>query len=69
MKTNIKNLLSAFVLFFAISSCNEKDYSLGDLTAPSNIVINAEIVGATAASPNGDGSGDVNFTITADIAL
>jgi hypothetical protein len=42
---------------------------MGDLTPPSDIVINTEIVGATTASPNGDGSGDVKITITAKNAL
>ncbi len=69
MKKNMKFLLGATLLVLAFSSCKKKDYSLGDLTAPSNIVITADIVGATAALPNGDGSGDVNFTITADNAL
>ncbi len=61
----------AFVaLMLLIFGCSKnEDYSLGDLTAPSNISINAEIIGATAATPYGDGSGDVNFTITADDAL
>jgi hypothetical protein len=42
---------------------------MGDLTAPSGLVINAEIVGATTASPMGDGSGDVKITVTAKDAL
>jgi beta-glucanase (GH16 family) len=35
---------------------------------PSNLVVNAEIVGTNASNPNGDGSGLVNFTVTADNA-
>jgi hypothetical protein len=50
-------------------SCTNTSYSLGDLTAPSNIVITADVVGATTASPSGDGSGDVKVNVTAKDAL
>jgi hypothetical protein len=70
MKTNIKYILG---LFFAISltlvSCSEETYSLGDLKEPSNIVINAEVVGKDATHPDGDGSGLVKFSISADKAV
>ncbi|MEQ1553904.1 MAG: hypothetical protein ABL929_06995 [Ferruginibacter sp.] len=69
MTNKLKYLVGIFALLIIFSSCKKKEYSLGDLTAPSNIVISAEPVGKTAALPNGDGSGDVNFTITADNAL
>ena len=42
---------------------------MGDLTAPTNLAITAVIAGQNTANPNGDGSGDVTFTITADNAL
>lgn len=35
---------------------------------PTNLVVNTVIVGSNAANPNGDGSGVVNFTISADNA-
>jgi len=67
MKTKIKYILGIFfVLILTIISCTEETYMLGDLTAPSNIVIDAEILGKTATLPNGDGSGDVKFNITGD---
>jgi|CXWL01.1.fsa_nt_gi hypothetical protein len=69
MKKNINYLLGISVLLLAISGCTEKNYSLGDLNAPTNIVINTEVVGVDATHPNGDGSGDVKITITADNAL
>ena len=70
MKTNIKHIFGVFfLLLFAITSCTENTYSLGDLTAPSNIVINAVLVGKDATHPNGDGSGKVNFSITGDNIL
>ncbi len=69
MKRIFKYLLGLFVVLVVGYSCSEPNYTMGDLTAPTNIVINAEIVGATTASPTGDGSGDVKITITAENAL
>lgn len=69
MKRIFKYLLGVFSVFLINNSCTNTNYSLGDLTAPSSIVITAEIVGATTASPTGDGSGDVKITITAKDAL
>jgi len=70
MKNNFKSLAGILVLLIIIfNSCEKKEYSLGDLTAPSNIVITTELVGQDAANPNGDGSGDVKISVTADNAL
>lgn len=70
MKKSTKYLLGLlFGMLVCLSSCNETEYSLGDLAAPSNIVINAEVVGKDATHPEGDGSGDVKFSITAKNAL
>lgn len=67
MKTKIKYILGVFfVLILTIISCTEETYTLGDLTAPSNVILNAEILGQDANHPNGDGSGDVIFSITGD---
>ncbi|WP_075343695.1 glycoside hydrolase family 16 protein [Tenacibaculum agarivorans] len=52
-----------------LNSCEENNYDFGDIVTPSNINIVAEIIGQDAANPNGDGSGVVNFTATADNAL
>jgi hypothetical protein len=64
-----KNAVFAAAVIFMASCDNTEDYTLGDLTPPSNIKLTAQIVGKTDTTPNGDGSGDVNFTITADNAL
>ena len=70
MKKNINYFLGVFfVLLLTVSSCTEETYSLGDLTAPSNIVIAADPVGKDATHPNGDGSGNVKIAITATGAL
>ena len=54
------------IVFFA---CQDDDQQFGDITAPSNIEINAEIIGADDENPNGDGSGEVVFTAQADNAI
>jgi hypothetical protein len=63
----IKNIL-LFILASGITflGCQDEDYSIGDIIAPTNIVITAEVVGVDAENPFGDGSGFVNFKATAD---
>ncbi|TXD51928.1 MULTISPECIES: glucan endo-1,3-beta-D-glucosidase [unclassified Polaribacter] len=62
-----KYLKATFLLaVLAFLGCQENDYTFGEIIAPSNIQITAEIVGADDANPNGDGSGVVNFKATAD---
>ena len=70
MKKSIINI--AFVLFaclLVLFACKEEEYSLGELTAPQNLVINTDIVGQSAANPDGDGTGVVNITAVADKAI
>jgi beta-glucanase (GH16 family) len=50
-------------LLFACSSSNSEDPVVNQ--APTNLVVTPVIVGSTAQTPNGDGSGTVNFTISA----
>ncbi|MGB3006060.1 MAG: hypothetical protein WBC06_06110 [Chitinophagaceae bacterium] len=69
MKNNFKALLGIMALLLLFSGCKKKSYSLGDLTSPTSLVITTEIVGQTASLPNGDGSGDVKITLTANNAL
>lgn len=69
MKQNRKYLFSIVALLLIFSSCKQKEYTMGDLTAPANLVITTVIVGQDATHPNGDGSGDVKITIAADNAL
>ncbi len=70
MKTNIKFNFGVFlVLLLTLGSCSKEDYSLGDLTAPSNIVVNTEVIGQDATHPNGDGSGDVKISVTGEDVL
>ena len=60
-------LISTTALMF--SSCQDEDQEFGAIVAPSNIVLTFEIVGQDANNPNGDGSGIVNFSATADDAI
>lgn len=70
MKPSIKfNFGIFFLLLFVVAGCSEDNYSLGDLTAPNNVVITAVIVGKDAANPDGDGSGKVNFTVSGNNIL
>jgi hypothetical protein len=66
MKTISQYILFAIAgLLIMLSSCTKDEYDLGQLIAPSNVEVTYEIVGADAENPNGDGSGVVNFTATA----
>lgn len=67
----IKSSAAVLALALVMGSCDKKDgnYSLGALVAPSNLTITANIKGADATHPNGDGSGDVDFVLDAKNVL
>lgn len=52
----------------AIIACKEEDYTMGDLTQPSNLVITTTVVGQNTTNPYGDGSGVVKIKVKADNA-
>jgi len=60
---------SLFILAFVTTACQDDDAIFGEVVAPSNIVITAEIVGIDVNNPNGDGSGFVNLTAVANNAI
>jgi len=65
----IKNIyIVLFSTLIAFFGCQENNYEFGEVVAPSNIAITAEILGADDNNPYGDGSGTVNFTTNADAA-
>jgi len=66
---NLNFLVVLAGLLFIISGCQKDEYDLGELVAPTNVTLSYEIVGADAENPNGDGSGMVDFTATADNAI
>ncbi len=70
MKNNFKYLSVCFLAVSALFvGCQKEDYSLGDLTTPTGIVIETSIVGQNVANPNGDGSGLVDINVKASEAL
>lgn len=52
-----------------VSSCQEEDNLFGDLSAPTNLTVEAIIQGQNPTNPNGDGSGIVNFEAKATNAI
>lgn len=71
-RTNILfKSFTAFIIALAMVSCEidsfseESQFEFGDITAPSNLTLSAEIVGGGT----GDGSGTVHFTASATGAL
>lgn len=64
-----------FISFIALTSCDidsfseEEQYILGELNAPTGLTLSSEIVGVSSDKPNGDGSGTVHFTASAEKAL
>lgn len=68
MKKIIINIISLFTLLLMVN-CQEDNFTFGSIDAPSNLELKFEIVGKTATAPNGDGSGKIKFTSTADNAI
>lgn len=67
---NFKYIMFCVVtLCLVVTSCQDDDATFGDIIAPSNLQITVDIVGADAANPNGDGSGTVNFSASANNAI
>lgn len=63
MTKNIKYYSVALTLLL-ISSCKKNEFNMGNLIAPTEVVVNTAIIGQDATHPNGDGSGDVKITLT-----
>src|SRR6476620_9639563 len=57
-------LTLTLALFLTLPGCKKQAYSMGNLTAPTDVVINTTIVGQDASHPDGDGSGDVMISVT-----
>ncbi len=63
LKYNMSIVLS--ILLFVLVSCQEDDALIGEIIAPTNVTLTAEIIGIDDMNPNGDGSGFVNIKATA----
>ena len=68
IKHQLKYCISILILIGFIS-CQEEDQEFGDIIAPSNIVLDFDIVGQDSSNLNGDGSGLVNFIASAENAI
>ena len=68
----MKKLKNIYIVLFSLTltflGCQENDYKFGEIITPNNLTITADVVGKDANNPFGDGSGTVNFTVTADNA-
>ena len=69
IRTKIVSLIFAVLIIGFVSCSTNENYSLGALTAPTELVVTANVVGKTVTAPNGDGTGKVTFTFTAKEAL
>jgi len=63
-----QKLIFLFAILLIIG-CQDDDASFGELTAPSNLQIEVEIINATEEQPFGDGSGRVHFRASAANAI
>ena len=61
--------LLLLVLLLSLAGCTKTDYSFGDLKTPSNLVLTTAVAGVSANNPNGDGTGAVVITTTANNAI
>ena len=67
---NIKYILGTlFLAMFVFTSCQDENYEFGSIKTPSSIQVSTSIVGQDDDNPYGDGSGFVDFTVTATNAL
>ena len=64
----IKYIIGLFLTLAFFVSCEEETFEFGDIIAPSNLQITAEIVGQDV-NPTGDGSGVVHLNVKADNAI
>ena len=70
MITNKKlPLLALLFTMLVFSACKKAEYNIGDIIAPSNLVLTAAVVGTDAANPFGNGTGKVNIVTKADNAI
>ena len=71
MKRNIKiSLVLILAVIAGLYSCkNEKDYTFGPITAPTNVVVNAAVEGVNGTNPAGNGTGNVLISVKANNAI
>lgn len=65
----IKNVFFVLLFSFVSVGCVDDDFNIGEITNPSDLTVSTQVVGQSEEMPNGDGSGAVNFTVTAKNAM
>jgi hypothetical protein len=64
---NFKYIIGIFLsLALLFSSCQDDDFEVGDITTPTNVKLDFDVIGQDDLNPNGDGDGFVSFTASAD---
>ena len=70
MITKIKLFSTILILgIIVFIGCKKTDYSFGEIKTPAALTLNTLIKGKDATNINGDGSGQVTFTVTAVNAI
>jgi len=70
MRTHMKIYLMLFLSSaIALNGCKKAEYSFGDIIAPANLALNTVISGVNATNPNGNGTGAVAISCSADKAI
>src|SRR5690606_29765723 len=54
--------------FITLNGCYDDDHEFGEVTAPSNLTIDFEVLNVSEEFPDGDGQGLVRFNFNADRA-
>jgi hypothetical protein len=65
---NKKIIFKSLILLTLLAgfySCEKAEYNFGEITAPTDLVLNTAIAGADAANPDGNGTGIVNISTAA----
>ena len=69
MTRYFKYIFYTLLITGVISSCKKQEYQMGNLAAPTNVVINTTVIGQDGTHPDGDGSGDVDIQLTGEGVL
>ncbi|RAR72936.1 family 16 glycosylhydrolase [Flavobacterium aciduliphilum] len=69
MKKIIFYYITSMFIALLFVNCQEDSATFGEIYSPTNLQISYDIVGKNASNPYGDGSGLVNFTVSATNAI
>ncbi|MCF8370052.1 MAG: hypothetical protein K9H64_00420 [Bacteroidales bacterium] len=69
MKKISQYILVSLLGLLLFNSCQQNEYELGDLVVPTNVNVTYHIIGVDELNPYGDGSGMVDFEVTANNAI